>query len=111
MALSSFTKTEQSKIHKIKQFFFPNKHFQFCCYHCMEASTIVVGSNKHVIGAVGSVPERVLRRDELNGGGNESASVANGGEPIHGAEVTGHINGDEEEVSFIRVKCPYDVVV
>lgn len=78
--------------------------------HSMEASTVVVGGHKNVIGAFGPVPKRVLRRDELNSRGYERASVPNGREPINGAKVAWHINRNEEEVGFIRVKGPYVAV-
>lgn len=72
-------------------------------YHGVEAGAEVVGGHEDVIGAVGPIPERVFHPDVVNGGGNEGAGVAYRREAIDGAEVAGHVDGDEEEVGFVGV--------
>lgn len=75
-----------------------------------------MGSDEDVVTSVAAVPERVFRGHEIDGGGNKSARVPNRGEAVHGAEVAGNVNGDEEKISFVRVKranlalqqCPVD---
>lgn len=69
----------------------------------MEACTEVMRSYKHVVGTSCSVPKRVTLRDEINGGGDEGASVAKRREAVGGGEVAGYVYGDEEEVSFFWV--------
>lgn len=73
----------------------------------MEASAEVVRGDEDVVGAEGAIPEGVIGGDELDGGGEEGAGVADGGEAIDGAEVAGDVDGDKEEVGLVRVKRPY----
>lgn len=56
--------------------------------------------NEDMVGAAAAVPKGKLERDKINGGGDEGAGVADGGEAIDGAEVAGDVNGDEEEVGL-----------
>ena len=70
----------------------------------MKARAEVVGSDEDVVGSSAAVPEWVFGGDQVDGGGYESARVANRREAIDGAEVARHVNGDEEEISFVWVK-------
>lgn len=70
----------------------------------MKARTEIMGRDQNVVGAAAAVPERKLGRNKRDGGGDERAGVANGGEAIDGAEVAGDINGDEEEVGLPRIE-------
>lgn len=69
----------------------------------MEASTVVVGGNEDMIETVRTVPEGEAPGDEIHGGGNERASMVEGGEAIDGREVTGDVDRDEEVVGLKRV--------
>jgi len=70
----------------------------------VETRAEIVRRDEDVVGASASVPEGVLRGDEVYRGRDEGARVANRGEAIHGAEVARHVNGDEEKVSVVWVK-------
>jgi len=70
----------------------------------VETRAEIMRRHKDVVGAPAPVPERVLRRDEVDRGRDEGARVPNRGEAVDGAEVARHVNGDEEKVSFVRVK-------
>ena len=70
----------------------------------METRAEVVGSDEDVVTSIAAVPERVLSGYEVDGGGNERARVTHRREAVDGAEVARNVNGDEEEISFIRVK-------
>lgn len=63
-----------------------------------------------MVGALGPIPERVLRRDKMDSGGYERTSVTNGREPVNGAKVAGYINGHKKKVRFVWVKCSYIAV-
>lgn len=72
----------------------------------MEASTEVVGSDEDVVSSLAPIPESVLGGNELHCRCNERPSVTNRREAINGAEVAGDVDGYEEKVSFVWVKCP-----
>lgn len=76
-------------------------------YHGVKTSAVIVRCNEHVVGAASPVPKRELRRNEMDGGGEELSRVADGGEAVGRAEIAGHVNGDEEEIRFIRIVRPY----
>lgn len=75
--------------------------------HGMEASTVVMRSDKNVVGPPSPIPKRVMSRNKVNSRRNERTSVTNSREAIDGTEITRHINRDEEKIGFIRVKSPY----
>lgn len=62
--------------------------------------------DENMVGAAAAVPKGKLERNKINGGGDEGAGVADGGEAIDGAEVAGDVNGDEEEVGLPRLERP-----
>lgn len=72
--------------------------------HGVKACAEIVRSDEDVVRSSASVPEWVYGGDELHRGGNESACVANRWKTVNGAEVARHVDGDEEEISFVRVK-------
>lgn len=65
-----------------------------------------MGRHENVIGAAAAVPKRKLRRNKTDGGGDERAGMADGGEAINGAEVARNINWNEEEVGLPWIKRP-----
>lgn len=73
----------------------------------MEASAKVMGSDEDVVGATAAIPKGEVGGDEINGGRNESTSMANSREAINCAKITGNINWNKEEISFIWVKCAH----
>lgn len=78
-----------------------------CSNHGVKASSVIVRGDKDVVSAETPIPKRQLGGDMLNRGCQERACMSDGGEAIYGAEVAGHVDGDEEEISFPRVKSPY----
>lgn len=76
----------------------------------METGSEVVGGDEDVVGAPGSIPERVLGGDEPDGRGYQTPCVPNCWEPIDGAEVARNVDGYEEKVSLIRIERSYMAV-
>lgn len=73
----------------------------------MEARAKVVCGREDMIRATGSVPKRVLSRDELYRVIDEWSCMANRWKAINGAEVARDIDRDKEEIGFIRIFRPY----
>lgn len=70
----------------------------------MKTCTEIMRSDENVVGSSASVPEWIFGGDEFNCGGDKSACMSNRRESVNGAEVARNVNGNEEEISFVRVK-------
>lgn len=66
-----------------------------------------MGCDEDVVGAEGSIPEREFVGDDFHGGGEQRPSVSDRRKAVDLAEVARDVDGDEEEVRFVRVKRPY----
>lgn len=91
---------------EIRRYFDMRNGFLFS-NHGVKASSVIVRGDKDVVSAETPIPEWQLGGDMLNRGCQKRACMSDGGEAINRAEVAGHVDGDEEEISFPWVKSPY----